>query len=171
MIYTIAQKKRIAHHQNSLSSSAPHQDTPSTHHNSQRSSLGLSLEPASLNVLLCDNRVGIDNTLLDTDVALSVSVELAALGEVEVDGVGPGDGEEGQWDAHGLAGSDDIGNIAQDGGTDSTTADGCDQEGGSALGVATETTECQGEDNGEDAGLEEEHNHEHAETAPVRSGG
>jgi hypothetical protein len=37
--------------------------------------------------------------------------------------------------------------------------------------VATETTESKGEDDGEDARLEEEYNHQHAKTSPVGTSG
>ena len=111
------------------------------------------------------------SSLLGTDVGLGVSIELLALGNVEVQRVGPGDGEEGKRDTHGLSGSDEIGDVSKDDRADGATADGGDEEGGTALGVATETTEGEGEDDGEDAGLEEEDDVEHADTAPVGGGG
>jgi len=104
-------------------------------------------------------------------MALAVSIELGALDHVKVDGVRPGNREEDERDAHSLSCSDAVSNVAENDGANGTTADGGDEERSTALGVASETAECKGEDDGEDAGLEEEDDHQHAETSPVGSGG
>lgn len=104
-------------------------------------------------------------------MALAVSIELGALDHVEVDGVRPGNREEDERDAHSLPGTDAVSNIAENDGANGTTADGGDEERSTALSVASETAECKGKDDGEDAGLEEENDHQHAETSPVRTGG
>jgi hypothetical protein len=108
--------------------------------------LRLDLIVVSLHVLGRDNGVVVDSALLGADVGLSVRVELATLVEVEVDGVGPSDCEEDKGDAHGVAGTNAVSDVAENDGADGTTADGGDQEGSSALGVAAETTESKGED-------------------------
>jgi hypothetical protein len=46
---------------------------------------------------------------------------------------------EDERDAHGVSGSDVVGDVAEDDGDDCATADGGDEEGCAALGVATET--------------------------------
>lgn len=126
---------------------------------------------SSLNILAGKNGVVVNDILSSADMGLGVSVKLLGLaGEVEVDGVRPSESEEDERDAHGVPGANLIGNIPKNDGDDGTTADGGDEEGGTTLGVATETTKGEGEDDGEDAGLEEEHDHEHGKTAPVRSG-
>jgi hypothetical protein len=83
-------------------------------------------------------------------VRLSVRVKLLSLGgEVEVDGVRPGESEEDERNAHGVPGADLVGHVAENDGDDSTTADGGDEEGGTALGVATETAKGESEDDWE----------------------
>ena len=96
-------------------------------------------------------------------MALAVSIELGALDRVEVDGVRPGNREEDERDAHSLSCADAVSNVAENDGANGTTADGGDEERGTALGVATETAECKGEDDGEDAGLEEEDHAQHGD--------
>ena len=133
--------------------------------------LCLVFEASSLDVLVGDNGVEVDGTLLGgTDLGVGVGIKLVALVDVEVDGVGPGDDEESKGYDHGALGADGVRNIAEDDRNDGTTGDGGDEEGSTALGVATETTEGKSEDNREDTGLEEEHNHEESKTAPVGSG-
>ena len=133
--------------------------------------LDLGLEHARLNILVGKDRVVVNSTLGGTDMALTVSIELTALDQVKVDGVRPGDREEDERDAHSLPGTDVISNVAKNDRTDSTTANGGDEERSTTLGVATETTESKGEDDGEDARLEEEYNHQHAKTSPVGTSG
>jgi hypothetical protein len=64
-----------------------------------------------------------------------------------------------------------VSNVAKNDRADSTTANGGDEERSTTLGVATETTESKGEDDGEDARLEEEYDHQHAKTSPVGTSG
>ena len=73
-------------------------------------------------------------------MALGISIELAALDDVEVDGVTPGDCEEGQRHAHRLSCTDLISYVSEDSGNDSATADRGDEERSTTLGVATETS-------------------------------
>jgi hypothetical protein len=137
----------------------------------QDTCLDFDLKHAGLDVLASEHRVVVNSALSGTDMALAVSIELTALDQVEVEGVRPSDSEEDERDAHSLPGTDVISNVAEDDGTNGTTADGGDEERSTALGVATETAESKGEDDGEDARLEEEDNHQHAETSPVGTGG
>jgi hypothetical protein len=133
--------------------------------------LSLVLEAASLNVLASDNGIEVNLTLRSADLGIGVSVKLLALEEVEVDGETPGHDEESKGNDHGALGTDTVGDVSKDDGNDGTSGDGSDDEGGTALGVATETAQTDGEDDGEDAALEEHHNHEESETAPVGSSG
>ena len=133
--------------------------------------LDLGLKHACLDVLVSKHRVVVNSTLGGTDMAFAVSIELTTLGKVKVDGVRPGNREEDERDAHSLPGTDVVSNVAENDGTDGTTANGGDEERSTTLGVATETTESKGEDDGEDARLKEEHNHQHAETSPVGTSG
>lgn len=75
-------------------------------------------------------------------MALTVRIQLGTLVEVEVDGVAPGNEEEDEWDAHGVPGTDFISHVAENDGYNGSTADRGDEEGCSALGVATETSHC-----------------------------
>jgi hypothetical protein len=104
-------------------------------------------------------------------VAGIVCVKFLGLEHIEVDWETPSNDEECKGNNQGLAGSDLVCNISEDGWDDGTTAYGSDEERSSALGVATESTEGESEDGWEDARLEEEHEHEHSETAPVGFGG
>ena len=112
------------------------------------------LSPHSLDILARKDRVVINSALLRGDVGVGVCIELLGLGcEVEVDGVRPGESEEDEGDAHGVSGADFVGDVAENDGDDGSTADGRDEEGGTALGVATETAERKSEDDWKDAGL------------------
>jgi hypothetical protein len=53
---------------------------------------------------------------------------------------------EDERNAHSVPGSNLIGDVSEDDRDDSTTADRGDEEGSTTLGVATETTKRQGED-------------------------
>lgn len=44
-----------------------------------------------------------------------------------------------------MPGADPVGDVSENDGDDGTTADGGDEEGGTALGVTTETAESEGE--------------------------
>jgi hypothetical protein len=91
-----------------------------------------------LNILVGQNGVVVDLVLLDTDVRISVGIKLSGLVcEVEVDGVGPGECEEDQWDAHGVSGADSVRHVAQDDWDDCTTANRRNQERRTPLGVTT----------------------------------
>jgi hypothetical protein len=104
----------------------------------------------SLEILARKNRIVVNRILRNTNMGLSVSIELLSLGcEVEVDGVRPSEGEEDEGNAHGVPGADLVGHVAEDDGDDGATADGGDEEGGAALGVAAETAEGEGEDDWE----------------------
>ena len=130
--------------------------------------LDLDLDHPRLNILLEGKLLGVDGAdIADANMALAVSIELSTLGKVEVDGVAPRNGEEDERDAHGLSRTNAISHVTEDDRSDGTTADGGDEERGTALGVATETAEGKSKDDWEDARLEEEHNHEHAQTTPV----
>jgi hypothetical protein len=100
-----------------------------------------------LNILASKNGVVVDLVLLDTNVRLSVGIELGSLVcEVEVDGERPRKSEEDQWNAHGVSGADLVGNVAENDGDDCATADGGDEEGCTTLGVASETAKGESED-------------------------
>lgn len=111
--------------------------------------------------------VGVDDALGSTNVGLVVRVQLLALDEVEVDGECPRNDEEGEGYDHSMSSADAVSDVAEDGRDNGTARDGSNEEGSTTLRVATKTTEGEGEDGGEDARLEEEDEHEHAETAPV----
>lgn len=126
------------------------------------------LEAASLDVLAGDDGVEVDSAILaGADLGVGVGVELPALEDVEVDGVGPGDHEESQGNNHGALGANAVGDVSKDDGNNSSSTDGRDKERSTTLGVATETAESESEDDGEDARLEEEHDHEEGKTTPV----
>jgi hypothetical protein len=110
------------------------------------------LEATSLDILGGDDGVEIDGALgRGTDLRVGVAVELAALVDVEVDGVGPRDDEESEGDDHGALGTNAVGNVTEDDWHHSTSGDRRDEEGSTTLGVATKTTEGSSEDDGEDA--------------------
>lgn len=111
--------------------------------------------------------IWVDCVALGTHMAVAVSIKLLALPDVEVDWEGPSNHEEGKWHNHGNASASDISNVAEDGWDDRATADGCDEEGSATLGMATETAKRECKDGWEDARLEEEHNHEESNAAPV----
>jgi hypothetical protein len=77
-------------------------------------------------------------------MALAVRIELFSLKGVEVDGVRPGDGVEDEGNAHSLPRADVVCDVAENDGANGTTAYGRDEEGGTALGVPTETAEGKG---------------------------
>jgi len=102
---------------------------------------------------------------------LGVGIELASAGgEVEVDGVTPCNAHEDERDRHGIPGADVVGDVAENDRADGATSNCGDEERGATLGVAAETAEGEREDDGEDAGFEEQDNHEHGETTPIRTG-
>lgn len=105
--------------------------------------LCLGLVVVGLNIL--GNGVSVNGALGDSDMRLGVGVELLALVKVEVDGVGPGNREEDEGNAHGLSGANTVGDVTKDDRTHGTTADGGNDEGGTTLGVATESTKSEGE--------------------------
>jgi hypothetical protein len=113
-----------------------------------------------------DTGVKISNGV-NTDVAGIICVQFLGLEEIEVDGETPSNDEECKGNYQGLASSDVVSNISENGWDNSATTNGSDEEGSSALSVATETTEGEGEDCWEDARLEEEHEHEHGKATPV----
>lgn len=126
------------------------------------------LEAASLDILAGDDGVEVDGAILaGAYLGFGVGVELPALEDVEVDGVGPGDHEESQGNNHGALSANAVGDVSEDDWNDGSSTDGRNKERSTALGVATETTEGQSEDDGEDARLEEEHNHEEGKATPV----
>jgi hypothetical protein len=77
------------------------------------------------------------------------------MGEVEVDGVRPGECEEYEGNAHGVSGTDLVCNVAENDWNDRTTADGGDKERRTTLGVTTKSAKCEGKDDRENARLEE----------------
>lgn len=101
--------------------------------------LGLGLEHASLDILLGNDGFAVDRAVLGTDVALGVSVELGSLGHVEVHSITQRHHEEAERHAHGLAGTNDVGDIAENDWANSTTADGGDEERSTALSVSAKT--------------------------------
>ena len=105
---------------------------------------------------------------MQTDMRLAIRIGLLSLEQVQIDGEAPRNQEERQRDDHGMAGADVVGHIAQDSGDDGAAADGGDEERRAALGVAAQAAQGQREDGREDAALEEEHQHQHREAAPVR---
>jgi hypothetical protein len=110
------------------------------------------LETTSLDILGSDDGVKVNGTLgRGTDLGVGVAIELVALEDVEVDGVGPGDHEESERHDHGALSTDAVGNVTEDDWHHSASRHGRDEEGSTTLGVATETTEGGGEDDGEDA--------------------
>jgi hypothetical protein len=162
--------------------------TVSIESRSQLTQHSVLLRPHSLDILASDDGVVINRALLHANMALGVSIELLGLGrEVEVDGVAPREEEEDERNAHGVPGADLVGDVSEDDGDDGAAANGGDEEGGSALGVATESTKSclalvyvmgmsagggeptESEDDWEDAGFEEECDHQHGETTPVGS--
>ena len=95
--------------------------------------LGLGLEHASLDILLGNDGFAVDRA------ALGVSVELGSLGHVEVHSITQRHHEEAERHAHGLAGTNDVGDIAENDWANSTTADGGDEERSTALSVSAKT--------------------------------
>lgn len=104
--------------------------------------LCLVLEASSLDILGGNDGVEVHGALLGgTDLGFGVGIELLALVDVKVDGVGPGNEEEGQGDNHGALGADAVCDVAKNDGDDGTTGDRGNKEGSTTLGVTTETTE------------------------------
>jgi hypothetical protein len=64
---------------------------------------------------------------------------------------------EDEGNAHSVSGADLVGDVSEDDGDDRTTADGGDEEGSTALGVATNAAKRECEDYRKDTRLEEEH--------------
>jgi hypothetical protein len=108
--------------------------------------LSLCLKHPRLNILACKNRVVVNSALLKSDMALGVSIKFLSLACVQVNRIRPRNGVEDERNAHGFAGPDVVRDVAEDNGTDGTTADGSNEEGGTALGVATQTAESECED-------------------------
>jgi hypothetical protein len=79
-------------------------------------------------------------------MALTVSIQLLSLESVEIDRVRPGNRVEDKRNAHSLPCADVVCDVSEYNGTDGATTDGGDEEGGTALSVATETAECECED-------------------------
>lgn len=75
--------------------------------------LDLGLNARMLKILACDNAVRVDSTLLETNVGLGVCIKLLSLDHVEIDWVAPGDKEEDERNAHGLAGANFIRDVLQ----------------------------------------------------------
>ena len=72
------------------------------------------LEATSLDILGGNDGVEVDSALgRRTDLGVGVAIELAALHDVEVDGVGPGDQEESERHDHGTLSTDAVGDIAE----------------------------------------------------------
>jgi hypothetical protein len=94
-----------------------------------------------LDVFRCEDGVIVNGTFLLADVRLGVRIELLRLGgEVEVDRIRPGECKEDEGNAHGVPGADLVGNVSENDWDDCTTTDGGNEEGSTALGMATETT-------------------------------
>jgi hypothetical protein len=75
-------------------------------------------------------------------MALGVSVKLLGLGsKVEVDGVAPREEEKDERNAHGVPGANLVCDVSKNDGDNSAAADRGDEEGGTALGVATKSTQ------------------------------
>jgi hypothetical protein len=89
-----------------------------------------------LDILARDDRIVINRTRLHADVGLGVGVELSGLVcEVEVDGVGPGKGEEDQGDAHSVPGADLVCDVAKNDWDNSSTTNRRYQERRTTLSV------------------------------------
>ena len=109
---------------------------------------------SSLDILVGDNGVEVNGALLrGTNLGFGVGIKLLSLEQVKVDGVGPGDDEEGKRDDHSTLGADAVCDVAENDWNDGTTGNGCDQEGSTTLGVTTKSSQCQSKDDGEDARL------------------
>jgi hypothetical protein len=112
------------------------------------------LKVSGLNILVGNNGVEVNGALLrGTDLGVGVGIELLGLVHVEVDRVGPGDDEEGQGDDHGALSADAVCNVAKNNGDNGTAGDRSDQERCTTLGVATQASKRQSEDDGEDTRL------------------
>ena len=100
----------------------------------------LDLVVRGFKILVRNRRIRVHSTVLGPNVRLAVCIKLLALVKVEVDGITPRDEEEDEWNAHSLAGTDPIRNVAKDDWNNGTATDGGDEEGSAALGMATETS-------------------------------
>lgn len=98
---------------------------------------------------------------------LGISIQLLPLANIKINRERPSNKEESQRHNHSNPDPRFISHVPEDSGDDGAAGNGGDDEGGAALGVATQTAEGEGEDGGEDAGFEEEDDHEHGEAAPV----
>ena len=96
--------------------------------------------------------------------SLTETIQLLCAEGVQVDGESKSDEESGERNAHGEMIACMIGGKSRQRRKERTTADGRDDPGRAALGVAAQTTDGERKDGGEDGGFEEEHNGEHGDT-------
>jgi hypothetical protein len=116
-----------------------------------------------------DAGIWIGNNVVDTNMRVVVSVQLLTLDNIEIDGERPRDNEESQWHNHGNTSAGLISNVSENSWDTSATRDRGNEERSTALGVTSKTTEGKCEDGRENAGFEEEDEHQHGKTTPVRS--